>query len=200
MYIIYTHIYIYTVHVSLGTNTLQRCVWGGGSVQNPCLSCTCAETPIEANSFSSSPLICTELFHDAGRWPHSFSRSRGKAFCCGVSSTQSWHLLRSSNLAACGRSGLWFHVWCWQHKLLLAHPYPAKGDGLLTETCTTVLTSYIWIHGLVFQRPVIPKPFLLKILFRVSILTLTLKKPRETFSEAVSMHKWAVKKAKMYFL
>lgn len=84
-------------------------------------------------------------------------------------------------------------------ELLLTHPCPVKGENVLTENCIPVLFC-TWSHSLVFQTPIIPKPFLLEILFRANILTLTLRNPQKTFSGAVCMHKWAVKKGKLYFL
>lgn len=82
---------------------------------------------------------------------------------------------------------------------LLTHPCPVKGENVLTESCIPLLFSYIWSHCLVFQTPVIPKPFLLEILFRANLLTLTLRIPQKAFSEAVCMHKWAVKKQNFIF-
>lgn len=68
--ILYTHTYTYTLCMFLWGQRRCKGVFGVEGVYKIRASLARAETPIEANSFSSSPLNCTELFllfHDAGR-------------------------------------------------------------------------------------------------------------------------------------
>lgn len=200
------NMYIHCAHLFGDKKMLQRYVRGGERVKSVYLLQMCAEACIwkqtasllPANTPSVCTLFCFFMMPKGDLILSSFQEGRG-FFCC-ITSTYPWHLLQLSNLAVCRWSGLWFHMWCWKHGLLLSHPCPVEGEGMLPESCITVSSSYIWSHGLAFQRPVIPKPFLLKILFRAIILTLTLRNQKNTFSEAVCVHKWAVKKAKIYFL
>lgn len=190
--------YVHCAHLFWGKKLLQRYVWGGRCVKSVCLLWCQAFWKQNAAVLPTNPQVHKPflLFYGAERWPHPFFLWRGNFLLHSVSgpdTSYDWAIWQSVEADCVSHMGL-------ETEPLLTHPCPVKWEDMLTESCIPVLFSYIWSHRLVFQTLIIPKPFLLEILFRANLSTLTLRSPQKTFSEAVCMHKWAVKKAKLDFL
>lgn len=191
--------FVHCTHLFWGKTLLQRYVWGGRCVESVSLLQCQAFWKQNAAVLPTNPLVYVPflLFCGAERWPHPFFLWRGDFLL----HSESLALTPLYNWAICQS----VEVDCVSHmeletEPLLVHPCPIKGEDVLTESCIPVLFSYVWSHHLVFQTLIIPKLFLLEILFRANLLTLTLRSPQKAFPEAVCMHKWAVKKAKLDFL
>ena len=196
---------IYTVHIYLGTKRCYKGTFWGEYAKSVYLLQMCAEARIwKQTAFLLPPnpsnvytLFCFFMMLKGDLILSSFQEGRGFFVALRVPSLDiSYHWVIWQSVEDLDRG---FTCGAGKRELLLSHPCPVEGGSMLTESCITVSSSYIWSHGLVFQRPIIPKPFLLKILLRANILTLTLRSPRKYLLWAVCMHKWAVKKAKIIF-